>query len=125
MAVEEKSVIDYNRGNPDGVLDPGEEPAQPQGPAGRDLPEGGHALLATTRFFVLDAAWVERRARSRRRAVRATSSSSPTNQREVLEFGFRPGNPDGRRSATRSSPANGVDPNQPQTLLEVPAARRC
>ena len=45
VAVEEKSVIDYNRGNPDGVLDPGEEPATAAGPARRDLPGGGHALL--------------------------------------------------------------------------------
>ena len=29
VAVEEKSVIDYNRGNPDGVLDPGEVPRPP------------------------------------------------------------------------------------------------
>ena len=45
VAVEEKSVIDYNRGNPDGVLDPGERPRKPPHPARRHLPEGGHALL--------------------------------------------------------------------------------
>ena len=49
VAVEEKSVIDYNRGNPDGILDPGERAAAAAGAARRDLPEGGHALLATTR----------------------------------------------------------------------------
>ena len=31
-AVEEKSVIDYNSGNPDGVLEPGEEPRPPRVP---------------------------------------------------------------------------------------------
>ena len=45
VAVEEKSLLDYNRGNPDGILDPGEKPAQAAGPARRDLPEGGDALL--------------------------------------------------------------------------------
>ena len=44
----------------------------------------------------------------------------PENQEQVLEFGFRPGNPDGRRRRARSTRANGVDPDQPQTLLEVP-----
>jgi Ca-activated chloride channel family protein len=37
----------------------------------------------------------------------------------VLEFGFRPGNPE-VAIADPVSPANGVDPDQPQTLLEVP-----
>ncbi len=30
VAVEEKSVIDYNIGNPDGILDPGETPRPPR-----------------------------------------------------------------------------------------------
>jgi Ca-activated chloride channel family protein len=44
----------------------------------------------------------------------------PENQERVLEFGFRPGNPDvaiGDPIVTD----NGVDPDQPQTLLEVPS----
>ncbi|MEZ5268272.1 MAG: hypothetical protein R2789_06785 [Microthrixaceae bacterium] len=32
VAVEEKSVIDYNRGNPDGILEPGEEERPPRIP---------------------------------------------------------------------------------------------
>ena len=32
VAVEEKSLIDYNKGNPDGVLSPGEEPRPPRIP---------------------------------------------------------------------------------------------
>ena len=39
IAVEEKSVIDYNLGNPDGLGDDGEKP---DGAVGRDLPGGGH-----------------------------------------------------------------------------------
>ena len=44
VAVEEKSVIDYNKGNPDGVLSPGEEPREPARAAGRGLSQGRHAL---------------------------------------------------------------------------------
>ena len=45
VAVEEKSVIDYNTGNPDGILEPGEDARAAPRSAGGDLPEGGHALL--------------------------------------------------------------------------------
>ena len=44
VAVEEKSVIDYNKGNPDGVLSPGEEPREPRVPLVAIYPEGRHAL---------------------------------------------------------------------------------
>ena len=43
----------------------------------------------------------------------------PENQRKVLEFGFRPGNPDVAVGAPIVA-ANGVDPDQPATLLDVP-----
>ena len=45
VAVEEKSVIDYNRGNPDGVLSAGEQPRVPREKLVADLPRGGHAVL--------------------------------------------------------------------------------
>ena len=45
VAVEEKSVIDYNQGNPDGDPRPGRGAAQAPRAARRGLPEGGHALL--------------------------------------------------------------------------------
>ena len=44
---------------------------------------------------------------------------TPKNQRRVLAYGFRPGNP----AVSVADPiisANGVDPDQPQTLLDVP-----
>ena len=44
----------------------------------------------------------------------------PENQQRVLEFGFRPGNPDVAVGAP-IVPANGVDPAQPQAVLEVPS----
>ena len=45
VAVEEKSIIDYNSGNPDGELVTGRDPPPAQGPARRHLPAGGNALL--------------------------------------------------------------------------------
>src|SRR5690606_10068169 len=41
VAVEEKSVIDYNKGNPDGVLQEGEEPRPPRVPLVAIYPEEG------------------------------------------------------------------------------------
>ncbi|MBA3281185.1 MAG: VWA domain-containing protein, partial [Acidimicrobiia bacterium] len=40
-------------------------------------------------------------------------------QKKVLEFGFRPGNPD-VAVGSPITPENGVDPDQPSTLLQVP-----
>jgi Ca-activated chloride channel family protein len=44
----------------------------------------------------------------------------PANQRRVLRYGFRPGNPAVGVGAPITA-ANGVDPTQPKTLLEVPS----
>src|SRR5206468_5699050 len=41
VAVEEKSVIDYNQGNPDGILDPGEQPRPPRVPLVAIYPKEG------------------------------------------------------------------------------------
>ena len=43
VAVEEKSLFDYNSGNPDGILDPGRKPACAERQAGGDLSRRGHA----------------------------------------------------------------------------------
>ena len=43
VAVEEKSVVDYNEGNPTGDLETSGSARQAAGAAGRDLPEGGNA----------------------------------------------------------------------------------
>ena len=43
----------------------------------------------------------------------------PENQRQVLRSGFRPGNPDVALGAPIDL-SHGVDPKQPETLLEVP-----
>ena len=118
VAVEEKSVIDYNRGNPDGITDPGEHPRPPRVPLVAVYPKEG-TLFSDNPFYVLDAPWVSAAERAGARAFE-TFVQQPVNQRKVLEFGFRPGNP----SVAVGAPilaANGVDADQPQTELRVPS----
>ncbi len=118
VAVEEKSVIDYNRGNPDGILDPGEKPKPPRVPLVAIYPKEG-TLFSDNPFFVLDAPWVT--AKEKQGAVEFQAFvRERRNQQRVLKFGFRPGNPQVAIGAPISA-RNGVDPDQPQTTLEQPA----
>ncbi len=117
VAVEEKSVIDYNSGNPDGVLDPGEEPRPPRVPLVAIYPEEG-TLFSDNPLITLDAEWVSQDEADAAAAF-IDFVQQPENQERVLEFGFRPGNPDVALGAPIVA-ENGVDPDQPQTLLEVP-----
>ncbi|RTL09150.1 MAG: hypothetical protein EKK62_03725, partial [Acidimicrobiia bacterium] len=57
VAVEEKSLIDYNAGNPDGELDQGEKPRPPRTPLVAIYPTEG-TLYSDNPLFVLDADWV-------------------------------------------------------------------
>ncbi len=116
-AVEEKSVIDYNRGNPDGNLDPGERPQPPEIPLVAIYPEEG-TIYSDNPFIVLDAEWVSEDER-RAAAVFEDFVKTPENQAKVLEFGFRPGNPDVALAAPIDTDL-GVDPDEPSTLLETP-----
>jgi Ca-activated chloride channel homolog len=118
VAVEEKSVIDYNKGNPDGVLSPGETARVPRDPLVAIYPSEG-TLYSDSPFIVLDAAWVD--ADEKAAAARFEDFvQQPDNQRTVLEYGFRPNNP----TVPLADPivaANGVDPAQPTATLEVPS----
>ena len=116
-AVEEKSVVDYNTGNPDGVLDQGEEPRPPRVPLVAIYPEEG-TLYSDNPLIVLDADWVDEEEKNAA-AKFVEFVQTPENQQKVLEFGFRPGNPD-VPVADPINEANGLDPTQPQTLLDVP-----
>jgi Ca-activated chloride channel family protein len=118
VAVEEKSVIDYNRGNPDGVLAPGEEPRIPRVPLVSIYPEEG-TLFSDNPFIILDTEWVDDEERAAARLFQ-DYVQLPANQEKVLEFGFRPNNPS-VPVTDPIVPANGVDPNQPAAELEVPA----
>jgi Ca-activated chloride channel family protein len=75
-------------------------------------------LFSDNPFIVLDAPWVTNEEKAGARRFE-TYVQRPENQRRVLEFGFRPGNP---QVATGSpiEARNGVDPNQPQNVLTVP-----
>jgi Ca-activated chloride channel family protein len=118
VAVEEKSVIDYNRGNPDGVLSPGEEPRVPRDPLVAIYPEEG-TLFSDSPFIVLDTEWVDDDERAAAAAFE-TFVQLPENQQTVLASGFRPNN----AAVPLADPivtANGVDPAQPTAELEVPS----
>ena len=118
VAVEEKSVIDYNRGNPDGVMQPGEEARIPRDPLVAIYPEEG-TLFSDNPFIVLDTEWVDDDERAAA-ALFEEFVQLPANQQKVMEFGFRPNNP----SVALADPiveANGVDPAQPTAELQVPS----
>ncbi|HEX6313106.1 MAG TPA: extracellular solute-binding protein [Acidimicrobiia bacterium] len=117
VAVEEKSVIDYNNGNPDGILEPGENPRKPRTPLVAIYPEEG-TLFSDNPLIILDAPWVTR-PEQQAAATFDAFVREPGNQRRVLEFGFRPGNPSVALDDP-ITPGNGLDPNQPQTTLDVP-----
>lgn len=118
VAVEEKSLIDYNSGDPDGELAQGEQPRKPRTKLVAIYPTEG-TLYSDNPLFVLDADWVSR---PQREAAEKFQDfvMKPENQKKVLKFGFRPGNPDVPVGEPIVA-ANGVDPNQPQTLLEMPS----
>lgn len=118
VAVEEKTVIDYNRGDPDGILAEGEQPRPPRVPLVAIYPEEG-TVYSDNPLYVVDAPWVdELQAEGAERFIDFVQR--PENQTKVLEFGFRPGNLEVAIDDP-ISPELGADPNQPQTLLEVPA----
>ncbi len=118
VAVEEKSIIDYNSGNPDGVLDPGETPTEPEVPLVAVYPAEG-TLFSDNPYFIVDAEWVAPE-QAEAAMLFETFIQQPENQQQVLRFGFRPGNPAVAIDAPIVA-ANGVDPNQPQAELEVPS----
>ena len=118
VAVEEKSVIDYNRGNPDGILDPGETPRVPRVPLVAIYPREG-TLFSDSPFITLDAPWVTAE-QKQAAALFETFVQLPANQAKVLEFGFRPYNQQVKVGAPVEA-ANGVNPAEPQAVLGVPA----
>ncbi len=117
VAVEEKSVIDYNQGNPDGILEPGEKPRKPRVPLVAIYPKEG-TLYSDSPLYVLDADWVDATEKQGAEAF-IEFVQQPDSQEQVLEFGFRPGNPDVAVGQPITKD-NGVDPDQPSTLLQVP-----
>lgn len=118
VAVEEKSVLDYNSGNPDGELAPGEVPRPPKVPLVAIYPSEG-TLYSDNPLIILDAPWVTADQKQAAELFR-DYVLQPANQQRVLQYGFRPGNPQVAVGAPIVA-ANGVDPDQPQAVLEVPS----
>ncbi len=117
VAVEEVSVIAYNRGDP---ADKGlEDPTPPNVPLVAIYPKEG-TLFSDNPAFVLDAPWVDETQRAGAALFRDFVVSDPENQAKVLEFGFRPGNPAVPIGAPINA-ANGLNPSKPETELRVPA----
>jgi Ca-activated chloride channel family protein len=117
VVVEEKSLIDYNKGDPDGIRSPGETPRPPRIPLVAIYPSEG-TLYSDNPFIVLDTDWVDTDEKAAA-ALFQGYVQQPDNQRKVLQYGFRPNNP----AVPLGDPivaANGVDPNQPTATLEVP-----
>ncbi len=117
VAVEEVSVIAYNRGDP---ADKGlENPTPPNVPLVAIYPKEG-TLFSDNPAFVLDAPWVDETQRAGAALFRDFVVSDLENQAKVLEFGFRPGNPAVPIGAPINA-ANGLNPSKPETELRVPA----
>lgn len=116
VAVEEVSIIAYNRGDPADTGTPG--PA-PQVPLVAIYPEEG-TLYSDNPAFILDGTWVTDIARQAATAFRSFVIDDPENQQAVLEFGFRPGNPSVPIGDPINS-ANGLNPSKPDTELAVPS----
>lgn len=116
VAVEEVSVIAYNRGDP---ADAGiENPVPPRVPLVAVYPKEG-TLFSDNPAYILDAPWVDDVGRQAAAAFRDFVIGDIDNQKSVLEFGFRPGNP----AVPIGDPineANGLSPTKPETELQVP-----
>ncbi len=116
VAVEEVSVIAYNRGDPaDLGLD---NPTPPNVPLVAIYPKEG-TLFSDNPAFILDAPWVDGVDRQAAQAFTDFVVNDTENQQKVLDFGFRPGNPSVPIGEPISA-ANGLNPSQPETELRVP-----
>ena len=96
----------------------GEQPRPPKVPLVAIYPKEG-TLFSDSPFITVDAPWVS--AKEKKAAAKFQQYvEQPANQKRVLKFGFRPGNPKVAIGAPIEA-KYGVDPNQPQTTLELPS----
>lgn len=114
VTVEEKSVLDYNAGNP--AADPNLTDLQPPStPLVAVYPEEG-TLASDNPFFVLDAPWVTDAQASAAADFTEYALSEPA-QQEFLDDGFR--GADGSAGPSISQ-ENGLLPDEPSLLLGTP-----
>lgn len=116
VAVEEVSILAYNRGDPADTGNPG--PA-PRVPLVAVYPKEG-TLYSDNPAYILDAPWVDEVSRQAAVAFRSFVIDDPENQQAVLQFGFRPGNP-AVAIGDPISTQNGLNPSKPDTELAVPS----
>ena len=116
VAIEEVSIIAYNRGDPGDVGL--ENPTPPNVPLVAVYPKEG-TLFSDNPAYVLDASWVSEVQRQAALDFRSFVIDVPENQARALDFGFRPGNP-AVPIGEPISTANGLNPSQPKTELELP-----
>ena len=90
VAIEEVSIIAYNRGDPGDVGL--EDPTPPNVPLVAIYPKEG-TLFSDNPAYVLDASWVSDVQRQAALDFRSFVIDDPANQARALDFGFRPGNP--------------------------------
>ncbi|MCC7076498.1 MAG: extracellular solute-binding protein [Acidimicrobiia bacterium] len=118
VAVEEKSVIDYNRGDPAGSAAPGEDTKPPRTKLVAMYPREG-TLWSDNPLYVLEAGWVDDTEAEGAAKFQAWVVDREASQERVLDFGFRPANPDVAVGPPIDA-ESGLDPLQPQTVLPVP-----
>ena len=119
VAVEEKSVIDYNSGNPDGVLQEGEEPREPNVPLVAIYPEEGTALLGQPPLRARRR--VGRRGRGGRPpSSSSTSCSSRENQEQILQLRLPAREPRRVASAAPSTTATASTPTSRRRCSRCP-----
>jgi Ca-activated chloride channel family protein len=116
VSVEEKSVWDYNQGNPTGDPATLGRHGKPRIPLVAIYPKEG-TLLSDHPFVVLTAPWVDDAKRKAAAGFLAYLQSG-TAQTRFQQFAFR----DYRnRPGPLISQANGLSPREPATLLSPPA----
>jgi len=118
VTVEEKSILDYNKGDPEGKLRPDQSGTKPRVPLVAIYPKEG-TLFSDNPLFVLDAPWNDDAHKTAARAFVDYVTSDRGAQSQTLQYGFRPGSPDVALGAPIDAD-NGLDPKKPSTVLEVP-----
>jgi Ca-activated chloride channel family protein len=116
VAVEEKSVLDYNAGNPSGNPKTLGQHAKPKVPLVAIYPREG-TLMSDNPFVVLEASWAD----AQRKAVAAdflTYLRSSDSQRRLTEAGFRTF--DGKPGASITD-SKQLIADQPKVVLNAPA----
>jgi Ca-activated chloride channel homolog len=116
VTVEEKSVWDYNKGNPTGDPTTLGKHAPPHTPLVAIYPKEG-TLVSDNPYVVLNSAWVDA-AKKAAAADFLKFLQQPAQQQQFQHFAFR--DFDGRPGAEISE-ANGMLPDEPKTIISPPS----